>query len=166
MTAAKFIPWSGVAGALGGLIVVTGAFLAEPFTGQYLLGVLLTIMALIGVLLVFWREGAGRWGLFGILAAFTGNLFFAIERLTVFAGLSYGLGLILLAVGLWKTSVFPRWLPALWIVAPLIGLPGLVLAGSADFLTTLATIVFGLPLSARATLCGHCRHWKELRTGE
>jgi hypothetical protein len=140
----NFIRLSGVAGVLGGLIAIAGAFLAEPLTGQYLLGGLLTIVALIGVMLVLWREGAGRWGLFGILVALTGNLFFAIEQLTALAGLFYGLGLILLAIGLWKTALFPRWLPALWIAAPLVGLPGLVIADSADFLTTVATVAFGL----------------------
>lgn len=140
----NFIRWSGVAGILGGLIIIASAFLAEPLTGQYLLSSLLIIVALIGILLVFRREGTGRWGLFGILAALVGNLFFAIEQLAILAGLSYGLGLILLAIGLWETGVFPRWLPALWVLAPLIGLPGLVLSGSAAFLTTLATVIFGL----------------------
>ncbi|MGD2047848.1 MAG: hypothetical protein PVH03_00035 [Chloroflexota bacterium] len=103
----NFIRWSGVAGILGGLIYIASEFLAEPFTGQYLLSSLLIIVALIGILLVFRREGYGRWGLIGILAAITGNLFFAVEQLTILAGLSYGLGLIFLAIGLWKTEVFP-----------------------------------------------------------
>lgn len=140
----NFIRWSGVAAVLGGLIVGVGAFLNEPFTGQYLLGGLLTIVALIGILLVLRREGAGRWGALGIVVALTGNLFFAIEQFYALAGVLYGAGLVLLAVGAWKTGVFPRWLPALWVLAPLIGLPGAALTGAAALLNAAATVVFGL----------------------
>jgi hypothetical protein len=42
------------------------------------------------------------------------------------------------------TGVIPRWLPVLWIAAPLVGVPGLILESSADFLTTPATVIFGL----------------------
>jgi hypothetical protein len=130
------------------MIVAVGAFLNEPFTGQYLLGGLSTIVALFGILLILRREGAGLWGTLGILTALMGNLFFAIEQYYALAGVLYGGGLVLLAIGARKTDVFPRWLPALWILAPLIGLPGLVLTGAAAFLSTVATVVFGVAFIA------------------
>jgi hypothetical protein len=144
----NFTRWSGIAALLAGLIIIAGRFLTEPFTGQYLLSGLLAIVGLIGLLLVLRREGAGRWGLFGILATLTGNLFFAIERLIVLAELLYMAGIILLAIGMWKTGVLPRWLPALWILVPLVGLSGVILAltGSDISLTTPAIIVLGLAL--------------------
>ena len=140
----NFIRWSDIAGVLGRLLAIVGSFLAVPFRGQYLLSGLLLIVALIGILLTLQREGAGRWGLFGILAALTGILFFGIGQFTALAGLSFGLGLILLAIGLWKSSMFPRWLPAPGILAPVVGLPRSVLVEAADYLTMLATILYGL----------------------
>lgn len=140
----NFVRVSGVAGVLGGLIIAAGVFLNEPFTGLYPLGGLLTIVALIDMLLILRREGAGRWGLPGILVALTGNLFFAIEQFDALAGVLYSVGFVLLALAAWKTGVFPRWLPALWMLAPLIGVSGQVLTGAATFLTTVATVVFGL----------------------
>ena len=48
MSTINFIRWSGAAGFIGGFITIVGAFLTEPFTGQYLIGGLLIILALVG----------------------------------------------------------------------------------------------------------------------
>lgn len=140
----EFVRWSGGAGMAGGGLGILGAFLQQPFPGMYMLTGLFTLLGVIGVLVVLRSEGLGRWGWFGLGSAFVGNVFFAVERFAVLAGLMYGLGLVLLAVGAWKSGAFPRWASVSWILAPLIGTPALFLPGSLEVLTTLGTVAFGL----------------------
>lgn len=144
MNRVMIVRWSGAAAVIGGGLAILGAFLAQPFPGMYMLTGLLTLVGLVGVLMLLRMKGAGGWGWAGIGTAFVGNVFFAIERFYALAGIMYGLGLILLAIGAWRSGAFPRWMPALWVLAPLIGVPGLILPDAAEVLTILATIVFGL----------------------
>lgn len=144
MSTENVIRWSGAVAIVGGLFTVIGAFVPEPFAGQYLLSSLLTLLAVVGILLVVWRQGAGRWGLLGIVGVLAGTLLFATGISYIVAGISYAVGLILLAAGAWKSGVFPRWVPVLWVLAPLIGVPGIVLVGWDAPLITLARAIFGL----------------------
>ncbi len=138
------VRWSGTAAVLGGGLGILGAFLPRPFSGMYMLTGLLTLAGMLGLLLILRSEGVGRWGWSGVGTALVGNVFFAIEQFEVLAGALYGAGLILLAVGAWKSGVLPWWASVSWIMAPLLGVPALFLPGRFEVLTMLATVAFGL----------------------
>lgn len=140
----EIVRWSGAAAVLGGGIGILGGFLPQPFPGMYGLTGLLTLIGMVGVLLVLRSAGEGRWGWFGLGVAFVGNVFFAIERFEALAGVLYGAGLILLAVGAWRSGALPRWGSVAWVLAPLLGLPAYLVPEAAETLTLLATVAFGM----------------------
>jgi hypothetical protein len=144
----------GVAAVLSGLITVFVPF-SEYFGNislewMYVLNALLTLFALIGIYGVQ-VEGSGYWGLTGFIFASIGNAFLiGSEQLVagfeavIFGSSILSLGLILLAIGTFKSKAFPRWIPILWIAAPLVGIPSMISAGMATVVVALAGILFGV----------------------
>lgn len=144
----------GVAAVLSGLITLVIP-LSEYFGNLslewgYVLNTLFTLFALIGIYGVQ-VEGSGYWGLAGFIAAATGNAFLMSSEALVpgvepviFGSSIFSLGLILLAVGTFKSKAFPGWIPALWIAAPLVGIPSMISAGVAAVTVALAGILFGI----------------------
>jgi hypothetical protein len=145
--------WCGFAAILSGLITIT-APLTESFLGLsiewiYMLNTLLTLFALIGIYGVQ-VEGSGYWGLVGFIFASIGNVFLMGSQqlvagidAVIFGSSILSLGLILLAVGTLKSRAFPRWIPVLWIAAPLVGVPSMISAGYATLVVALAGVIFG-----------------------
>ena len=149
MTQSKFIRWSGLAAILTGLLVVTGEFLELTGNQQewiYMLLDVALLVALTGVYL-FQRHQAGIWGTLGYFVALVGTLTllldFSAEFLYPVGASILGAGLILLAISALKAGKLPRWAPVLWIIAPVIGLPGLFWqALSVPFISTAAAVFF------------------------
>ena len=154
LNSAALFRWCGVAAILSGLITIT-APLTESFLGAslewiYVLNTLLTLFALIGIYGVQ-VEGSGYWGLIGFIFASIGNAFLMASGQLVsgmdallFGSSILSLGLIFLAVGTLKSKVFPRWIPILWIAAPLVGIPSMASAGYATLIVALAGVIFGV----------------------
>jgi hypothetical protein len=85
-------------------------------------------------------------GLIGFGVAMLGNLMLFFESLFMLAGAIYALGLIVLGIGALKAGKFPRWVPILWIVAPLVGAPGFFSESISNLFFILGAIVYGLGL--------------------
>ncbi len=140
MNTSTFIRWSGLAAILSGILSLLLGGDSIP-DWLYLASTILTIVALIGIYL-YLRAGAGVWGLLGFIVALLGNvLLFFIDDFTIGGGV-YALRLILLAVGALQANRFAAWVPWMWIIAPVIGVPGLFLSSLADVLLLLGSIAF------------------------
>lgn len=147
MNSVNLIRWSGIASILAGLLGITVSFFDENtpsvFTWIYIISNLLTILALIGIYL-YQKDEAGLFGLLGFGVAMLGNLMLFIDDLYMVAGAVYAIGLIVLGISALKAGKFPRWIPLLWIVAPLIGSPGFFSESLANLFFFLGAVVYGL----------------------
>jgi hypothetical protein len=146
MTTSNLIRLSGLAAILGGLLFIVGILL-QPDPSISVAGVreartLAILFALIG-LYAFQVEESGLWGFLGFVAAFIGNTLVMTGE-TPLSGSIYAVGLILLAIGSWLANKLPRWVPVLWILAPLIGMPGFFLESLGDLLFNGSGIVLGV----------------------
>ncbi len=54
------------------------------------------------------------------------------------------LGMVLLAGGLWIANEFPRWVPGLWVLSVIVGIPGFVVEPLTDILLFAAAAVFAV----------------------
>jgi len=154
LNTAALLRLCGIAAVLSGLITIA-APLTEYFGGisiewTYTLNTLLTLFALIGIYGVQ-VEGSGYWGLAGFIIASIGNAFLMGSgqfvggmNAVIFGSSILSLGLILLAVGTFKSKAFPRWIPILWIAAPLVGIPSMISPGYATLIVALAGLIFGI----------------------
>lgn len=147
MNSANLVRWSGIAAILAGLLGIAVSFFDENtpsvFAWVYIISNLLTILALIGIYL-YQKDEAGLLGLIGFGVAMLGNLMLFIEGLYMVAGAVYAIGLIVLGIGALKAGKFPRWVPILWIVAPLIGSPGFFSESLTNLFFFLGAVVYGL----------------------
>lgn len=98
--------------------------------------------ALIGIYL-FAHEDMGILGLVSFLIAIVGVLMLIASFRYQMAVSIYALGVLLLAIALIQTGLLPRWIPVLWIVAPVIALPGIVMSDLGDLFSVLAAIAYG-----------------------
>lgn len=151
MAKASFIPWSGLAAILTGLLGIGGAILGEnpnpAYAWVFVLANVVTYVALIGILL-FQRPEAGLWGWLGFGAAMVGNTLFFFESILAVAGGIYAVGLILLAIGVLRAGKLPRWVAYLWILAPLVGLPGFLIEGFSGLFFVLGSLAYSLAFIA------------------
>ncbi|MFN2160212.1 MAG: hypothetical protein ACK2TW_09700 [Anaerolineales bacterium] len=147
---------SGAASILAGILTVIGSLIASSggngsLTWIFGLGNIFTLFALIGIYGVQVGK-SGWWGLIGFVLASTGNLLLVGGEEQTLAGMNFvllgssfsSLGLILLAIGSLRSRAFPRLAPFLWILAPLVGIPGMIAGGLANLFVTLAGVIFGL----------------------
>ena len=146
---------SGIASILAGVLTILGSLIA--FTGGnesliwiFGLGNIFTLFALIGIYGVQ-VEKSGWIGLVGFILASTGNMLLVGGEGQTLAGINFimlgssisSLGLILLAAGTFRSKAFPRLVPVLWILAPLVGIPGMAAGGLASLFVALAGVIFG-----------------------
>ncbi len=146
MTTSNLIRWSGLAAILGGLLFIVGSLLlpdASPLVAwNQPVRTVAILFALIG-LYAFQVEESGLWGFLGFVAAFIGNVL-EMAGETPLSASTYTVGLILFAIGSWIAHKLPRWVPVLWILAPLIGMPGFLLESLRGLLFTGSGIILGL----------------------
>lgn len=145
MTTSNLIRWSGLAAILGGLLFIVGSFLpsgSPAIAWNQATRTLAILFALIG-LYAFQVEESGLWGFLGFVAAFIGNVLEMAGETPLSASI-YTVGLILFAIGSWIANKLPRWVPVLWILTPLIGMPGFLLESLRDLLFTGSGIVLGV----------------------
>ncbi|MFQ5943831.1 MAG: hypothetical protein ACE5JF_09780 [Anaerolineales bacterium] len=154
MTISNLVRWSGIAAIVGGagniLASIVSPELGSPLEWVFIIAGVATMFALIGIY-AFQVEESGWSGFLGFVLAMTGNAFFvgasgSIAGLDaeLLGGTFYALGLILLAVGFWRAGKLPRWVPALWILATVVGVPGFFLEGFMALSFTLGAVFFGL----------------------
>lgn len=130
--------WLGVIAIVAGILNLLSA-LSEPEQVVFWIrkfGDASSAVALVGIF-AFQRD---RTGVFGMIATFIG----VAGALLMFAGVDYGmalgvygLGVILLAIEMLRTKCFPRWIPACWLLSPIVGVPSAFvpsLAGPAGLL--------------------------------
>ncbi len=154
MTTSNLIRWSGIAAIVGGagniLASIADPEVGSPLEWVFIIAGVATMFALIGIY-AFQVEESGWPGFLGFVLTLTGNAFLVGASGSI-AGISaeklggyfYALGLILLVVGIWRAGKLPRWVPALWILAIVVGVPGFFLEGSAALAFTLGAVFFGL----------------------
>jgi hypothetical protein len=126
-----FVRWAAVAAIAGGTLRGVTALLPAAQTLAihltYLAIDLLLLLAVAG-LFTFQRERTGGWGALGALLAVLGagllisdDLFSPTFALYPIAAVVFALGLGLLALCAWIAHTLPRWIPALWLAAILVG---------------------------------------------
>ena len=146
MTISNFIRWSGVAAILAGIFTLSGTILelnpTPSLSWVYLVLTLTTIITLVGIYL-FHKEATGALGLVGFIVALAGNLLLIYPN-PIIGGSVYALGLLLIGIAALNANSFPRWIPWLWIAAPLIGIPGFMLSDLESILFLLGSAAFAL----------------------
>lgn len=164
MSSSTLIKWSGLAAIVAGVgtaLLSAASPLApeggSPVAWGFLLAGLATQFGLIGIYAVQTREG-GWSGLIGFALALSGNAFFIAPEGSIggvdsgqLGGGIYALGLILLAVGTWRAGKFPRWVPALWLLAIVVALP----AFFAESLQAVAFLLGGVFFGAGFVAAGY-----------
>ncbi|HKY84931.1 MAG TPA: hypothetical protein VJ160_08920 [Anaerolineales bacterium] len=156
MSSSTLIKWSGLAAIVAGAgtLLLSAASPSAPDSGSpvvwgFLLTGLMTQFGLIGIYAVQIRESSWQ-GLIGFVLALSGNAFFILPETSIggvntgqVGGGIYALGLLLLAVGTWRARKFPRWIPALWLLAIVVGLPAFFAQGLQAVAFLLGGVLFG-----------------------
>jgi hypothetical protein len=128
MSTSKFIRYSGAAAIVAGLFTVIGTILElnpTPALGWiYLVSTLTTMVTLVGIYL-YQRGTAGTLGLIGFLVSLLGNLLLFFPNPAI-GGSIFALGLVLIGVAILRANSFSKWIPWLWIVAPIIAVFGFI----------------------------------------
>ena len=101
------------------------------------------LIALIGIYL-YQREVMGALGSIALGLALIAILMLIFHVKYEQSIIIYAAGLFLLAIATLRADTFPRWVPSMWIIAPLLGIPGLFIPNLQTILTLLATGSFAL----------------------
>jgi hypothetical protein len=143
MNTSQFVRWSGVAAivtGIFGIVAALGVGASAPWV--YVVSNIATLIALIGIYL-FQKDTAGVFGLVAFLVAFAGALLLTFAYNLELSTMIYALGLILIAIAALRAGAFPKWVPWLWLVATLVGIPGTFLIDLQQTLFLLGAIFFG-----------------------
>jgi hypothetical protein len=126
MSISKFVRYSGAAAIVAGLFTVAGTVLelnpTPALAWIYLISTLATIVALIGIYL-YQKEAAGTLGLAGFAVALLGNLLLFFPNPAI-GGSVFALGLVLIGLAILRANTFSKWIPWLWIFAPIFAVFG------------------------------------------
>jgi hypothetical protein len=160
----RFLQVCGLAAILTGVLTIfassietAGAFLETVPTATmdaaYVLSNILALVAFTGVYIIQ-RKEAGLLNLVGYLIILFANILMVVggavlsaEQSIMIGGSLYALGGIIIGIATLKAGLFPRWIPMLWILTPVIGLPGFILGGMASPLLLFAgSILFSIAL--------------------
>ena len=157
MSSSKLIRWCGLAGIVAG-VATSLLSLAAPVGPEanslvawgFLLAGLATQFGLLGIYAVQIPE-SGWPGLIGFALALSGNAFFIAPEGSIggvntgqLGGGLYAMGLLFLAIGTWRAGKFPRWIPALWLLAIVVGLPAFFVEAIQALAFLLGGVLFGV----------------------
>lgn len=147
MNTETFIRISGLLAILAGILNVLSA-MSGPIPESALalirrVGDISALIALIGIYL-HQRKSIHAFGLLAFVVAIGGVLMLIFSFNYEQAIMVYALGVILVAISLLRTGSLPRWVPFLWLLSPLIALPGFLMPNLGATLSLLAAIAFGL----------------------
>lgn len=147
MKNAKFIHWSGLAAIIAGVFTLFATLLENnppSYMGViYLVSSLSLLIALVGMY-SYQREEAGLLALLGTITVIVGNLLFGSDSTIQLANMLYGLGIMLVAVATLRAAKFPRWVPILWLLAIVVGIPGSFLTNLQNILYLFGAVFFAL----------------------
>jgi hypothetical protein len=143
MNTSQFVKWSGVAAIITGIfgiIAALGTGASAPWI--YWVSNIATLIALVGIYL-FQKDSAGVFGLIAFLVAFAGALLLTFDYNLETSTMVYAFGLILIAIAALIAGAFPKWVPWMWLVATIVGIPGTFLPDLQNTLFLLGAILFG-----------------------
>lgn len=149
MTTSTLFRWSGIAAILSGILAVVSSIVTPEVNPSaawlYLAGAIATIFAVIGIYGVQHKE-AGILGLLGFVLSLAGNQLvtasIAGTPLFDLGTTIFAVGIILLAVATWFARRFPRWVPALWLLAVVVSLPALIVPAQAGLFYLLGGLLY------------------------
>jgi hypothetical protein len=144
LMANTFNRWAGLAGALGGLLIVIGVFINLSFAGSAFLISLLSLLGILGIFLVVRSAGHVQFGIVGGLAVLIGTILLLFSQNLILAGSFFGVGLLILVYGMHQAGGFPNWVIGLWVLAPILGVLGLMAIGPVGLLQQIGAILLGL----------------------
>jgi len=152
MTTSSLIRWSGLAAMAAGVLNVLDSIF-EPLPWLTMFTTLATVFGLIGIYAIQ-AKASGWLGFAGYLLATAGYVFIAGTTGTIGSVPNYvvgislsAVGLVLLAFGSLSAGVLPRWVPALWLAAIVIGFPSLVFPALERVLEIAGGTAIGLGLA-------------------
>lgn len=137
---------------LTGVLGITIIFTSMTGNEMELLYVSLDIAMLVALtgIYLFLHHDEGIWSILGYTIALGGNFisfldFLLPDILWRLGSAILGVGLMLLAISAFKTRKFSLWIPILWLIAPIIGVPGLFSEQlTSPIISTVATTLFAL----------------------
>ena len=142
----SFFRISGAAAILAAVSTIGGTIVeVNPASNQewiYFVSTLATVLALSGIYFLQ-KDAAGTLGLIGFLVALAGNLLLFIPD-PVIGGSVYALGLVILGIAIIRGKVFASWIGWLWIISPILALPGFALPNLQSVLFLTGAIVSAL----------------------
>ena len=136
-----------LAGGMTILLTIPNLFLEDVWL--HFLQVALLLLGITSIYLFQYQE-AGVVGLLGFLLAFIGTMLFLVSESVAgidslaLGGIISGIGIILLAIASWKSGKLPRWIPALWIMGSVIGIPGTFLVSPESYLLLISAGFFAI----------------------
>lgn len=150
MTQSTLYRNSGISAILSGIFGIAAIILnlteSEP-DWFYVLFNIVILISIAGIFLSI-RPDIDSWGVVGITVCIGGIIIAFLDFLLPdimwrIGSMILGVGLILLSVGLIKSGKLTRWAPVFWILAPIIGVPGLFSESlTSSFIELLATLSF------------------------
>ena len=156
MTIATLIQLCGLSAILAGLFSIATTLIPEETERRYpalewvyTSNNFFLLLSFLGIYL-FQVAGSGIWGLIGFLLGVLGALFSMRSTKTAgmegyeFGGIFIALALIFLSIGSWLAGQFPIWIPGLWMLSILLGLPALFIKTYNRLGFILGGIPFGL----------------------
>lgn len=146
----NFIHWSGIAAIIAGFSTLSVTLLENnrpAYMGViYFVSFISLLIALLGIY-YYQREEAGLLTLLGTVTIIVANLLFGSEATIQLANILYGLGIILVAVATLRAAKLPSWVPILWLLAIVVGIPGIFFTDLQNSLFFFGALFFALGFS-------------------
>ncbi|NIM94392.1 MAG: hypothetical protein GTO18_11885 [Anaerolineales bacterium] len=157
MSTMNLYRWSGYAAILSGVLGIAAGLMEFSSMEETLIlettYIIQSALMLFGILGVFavQHEEVGVIGFLGFILAVIGTALLvggsweiAGVPSYVWGGTLSGFGLLLLAIGTLSANVFPRWIPVVWILAVVVGLPSMMIPSLASITLLLASTLFAV----------------------
>lgn len=162
MSRASLLRWSGLAVivAAGVSLITKGPLgdavlpflrteLGESASLLYVAGHIFMLFGFMGIY-AHQHEKSGVLGFAGFVVAVVGINFLGVlgevagMESYVLGGSILALGVLLLAGGLWIANEFPRWVPGLWVLSVVVGIPGFAIESLMELSIMIAAVVFAV----------------------
>ncbi|HSL29250.1 MAG TPA: hypothetical protein VK900_08640 [Anaerolineales bacterium] len=158
MPAPTLIRLGGLSAMLAGLLRAGSSFIPLFTTEQgiflealYLITDLLILFGLLGVY-GYVHERAGYWGFAGFVLALSGTAMIVgpdgrlgSMEMYILGALLISVGVVFLAIGVWRARQLSRWVPVLWVVSTVAGIGGFLMGQFVwSVLIVIAGVAFGL----------------------
>jgi hypothetical protein len=133
----------GLAGALAGLLLVIGVFVDLSFPGSAFLLILLALLGILGIFLKVQSAGQEQFAIVGGLGVLIGTVLLIFSQNLILTGIFFGAGLLILVYGMYQSDGFPMWVIGLWVLAPILGVLGLMMVGPQAIFQQVGAVLLG-----------------------